>query len=442
MIRRRFTNFLASEDGWVSPFSLIMIISMLSVLGVATEYANIVRTKTQLQTASDSVALAAAQSMDNATVGRTYGMELAALYFGSADENVTLQSSDIEFGTWDTTNETFTASVVSVNAVQVTAEVSEARGNPLITAFSGLSGLGSTDITTESVVIASTTIPQTNVCESGGLFAGGWLTSGSNNTYEAGFCSYGFDGVDIGNSNIYDAENSIRGAFSATFNSGNSNTCEGGVCSMHHSDSVADDYALSLPNEVDGMITMLQAGITSSFVDGGLYTVTTVTSLPKRKDISSYTLYIVNGDAEFPSNGTYENIAVVATGEIKAGSNTSFDNVVFATQDRIRFGSNTTFGASDYCDDGRYHVYLFSGTNIEFGANNEFKGMQMAAKSDITFGSNVVSVGDVHGEAWGDIEYGTNVDMTNCATSLASDFDWDAEIMDDDDPILSYALVF
>ena len=442
MIQKYVSKYLSSEDGWVSPFSLIMVLSMLSVLGVATEYANIIRAKTQLQTASDAVALAAAQSLEDQATGTTYGMEIAALYYGDGEANVTIQNSDIEFGTWDGATETFTASVVSVNSVKVTAELSAARANPLTTAFTGLTGLGAIDITTESVVISSTTIPQINVCESGGLFAGGMLISGNNNNYESGFCSYGFDGVDIGNSNTYDAENSLRGGFYSTFSSGNSNACDGGTCDIHRSDTVADDYEMILPGEVDSMVTMLQAGITSALHEGGLYTVDTRTSMPKKKSISDYTLYIINGDAEFPSNGTYENIAVVATGEIKAGSNASFDNVVFATQDRILFGANTTFGASDYCDDGRYHVYLFSGTDVEFGSNNEFKGMQMAAKNDITFGTNVVSVGDVHGEALGDIEYRSNVNMTNCSNSLASDFGWEPEIMDDDDPIPTYALVF
>jgi len=441
MIKDHIARYLDSEEGWVSPFSLIMVLSMLTVLGVAAEYANIVRAKTQLQTSSDSVALAAAQSLEDDTTGKTYGMEIAVLYYGEVSENVTIQSSDIEFGTWDASAETFTASVVSVNSVKVTAEMSADRSNALITAFSGLTGLGAIDITTESVAISGTTIPQINVCESGGLFAGGWLTAESNNTYESGFCSYGFDGVDIENSNLYTAENSIRGAYYSSFVSGSSNTCDGGACAIHRSDEVADDYELSLPNEVASMVTMLQAGITSSLSEGGLYTVSSVTALPKRQNIVPYTLYIVTGDAEFSSNGTYENIAVVATGEIKAGSNTSFDNVVFATEDHIRFGANTSFGASDYCDDGRYHVYLFSGSNVEFGSNNEFRGIQMAAENDITFGSNVVSVGDIHGEALGNIEYGTNVDMTNCAGGLTSDFGWDAEILDDDDPIPTYTLV-
>ena len=40
------------------------------------------------------------------------------------------------------------------------------------------------------------------------------------------------------------------------------------------------------------------------------------------------------------------------------------------------------------------------------------------------------------------IEYGSNVDMSNCGTALTSDFGWDPELTDDGDPIPSYALVF
>lgn len=443
MTTPRLISFLRDEDGWVSPFSLIMTLSMLSVLGVAVEYANIVRAKTQLQTASDAVALAAAQSLEDQNTGTTYGMEIAALYYGDNSENLTINNSDIQYGTWDGAQETFTASVVDVNSVRVSAEMSSARGNPLFTAFSNLTGLGAIDISTDSVVIASTTTPQTNVCESGGLFSQGTLSTGSNNDYLSGFCTYGGVEVSVGNNNYYEEDASLRGAYNAIFDIGNSNSCGGNsTCELQRPESAADNYDVDLPNEIDGLVTSLNAGDTTVIYDGHLYTVRSVSKLPKKKWIVPYSLYIVSGVAEFSSNGTYENLVIVAQDEVKAGSNTSFDNVVFATQDKILFGSNTTFGSTDYCADGRYSVYLFSGSNIEFGSNNEFKGMQMAAKDMIKFGSNVQSIGDVYGEAWGDIEYGSNVDMSNCGTALTSDFGWDPELTDDGDPIPSYALVF
>lgn len=443
MSKPRHMNFLRDEDGWVSPFSLIMALSMLSVLGVAFEYANIVRTKTQLQTASDAVALAAAQSLENHDTGTTYGMEIAARYYGDNNENLTIKSSDIQFGTWDGAQETFTSSVVDVNSVRVSAEMSAARGNPLFTAFSNLTGLGAIDISTDSVVIASTTTPQTNICESGGLFSGGKLSSGSNNDYLSGFCTYAEDEITIGSNNYYEEDSSLRGAYSASLDIGSSNSCGGNnTCELQRPDSPSDDYVVDLPDEIDGVVSSLNAGDTTVFYNGHLYTVRNVSKLPKKKKIVPYSLYVVSDVAEFSSNGTYENLVVVAQKEVKAGSNTSFDNVVFATQDKILFGSNTSFGSTDYCADGRYSVYLFSGSNIEFGSNNEFKGMQMAAKDMIKFGSNVQSIGDVYGEAWGDIEYGSNVNMSNCGTALTSDFGWNPEVMDEADPIPSYALVF
>ena len=441
MFRKQSIDFLRSEDGWVSPFSLIMVASMLTVLGVAIEYANIIRAKTQLQTASDAVALAAVQSLEDESTATTYGMELADLYFGTGADNLELQSDDIEFGTWDANAQEFVASVVSVNSVRVTAEMSSTRGNALVTAFSGLTGLGATDISVQSVALSGSTTTEVNVCESGGLFAGRLFKTGSNNDYLSGFCTYADSGVEISNNNSYEDESSLRGSYSAYLSQGNSNSCGGGICSLQQPDSSAGDYAFSLLGQIDGMVTTLESGDTSILYDGASYTVRYVSSMPKKNKIVPYSMYVVSDVAEFSSNGTYENLVVVAQKEIKAGSNASFDNVVFATQDKILFGSNTDFGYSDYCDDGRYSVYLFSGSNIEFGSNNEFKGLQMAAKDLIKFGSNVQSIGDVHGEAANDIEYGSNVNMSNCATPLASDFGWDPSLLSGDESTPSFALV-
>ena len=48
----------------------------------------------------------------------------------------------------------------------------------------------------------------------------------------------------------------------------------------------------------------------------------------------------------------------------------------------------------------------------------------------------------MHSEATNNIEYGTNIDMDNCTTSLSSDFGWQPELSDDGDPIVTYSLVF
>ena len=46
----------------------------------------------------------------------------------------------------------------------------------------------------------------------------------------------------------------------------------------------------------------------------------------------------------------------------------------------------------------------------------------MASEKKITLNSNIRGVADVHAEAGGDIEYGSNTEFSGCETPLTSDF--------------------
>jgi len=160
-----------------------------------------------------------------------------------------------------------------------------------------------------------------------------------------------------------------------------------------------------------------------------MYTIQRVSKLPKKNKLVPYTAYIVNGDAEFSSNGNYENLIVLAdSGTIKAGANTTFHNVVLLADDDILFGSNTQFGDGNHCAEGRYQTYMFAEGNIEFGSNNAMNAIQMAAKGTLTFGTNITAIGDIHGETWGDVIFNSNNSLDSCPDALVSDFGWAPDI--------------
>ena len=94
------------------------------------------------------------------------------------------------------------------------------------------------------------------------------------------------------------------------------------------------------------------------------------------------TLYVVNAVADFGSDATVANNAVVAGREIKIGSNASVENVVFASPDKILPGSANDFGSLGVCG-GACNVYLFSESNIEFGSNNGLRGVQLGAGEEL-----------------------------------------------------------
>lgn len=419
---KHLKKFRDDEDGWVSPFNLFMSVGLLAFGGVAFEYADVVRQKNYLQSASDAVALAALYELPDQSAALEAGLEVAAKYFPAEDTLTTITANDIDLGTWDNDASSFSETTSSPTAVRVLAGRSEGKGNMLVSPFGGLTRNIGYDVTTASIASQRSTIA--NACTNGGLLSDSWFYANNNNEYVAGFCTYGRYGMEIGNNNAYASDNSIQGGSAASFLQGSSNTCAGtATCAMNTAAAAEDEPTLSLPDETASLYAALSAGDTSVVKDGSLYTVRYVSQMPKRNKVVPFSLYVVTGDAEFSSNGSYEDLIVVASGEIKAGSNTSFEDVVFVTNDDITFGANTDFGSTDYCVGGRYQVYLFSGSNIRMGSNNDLHAMQMAAGGDIIFNSNVVGIGDLHGEALGDIEYNSNNVMTDCGTGLTSDFD-------------------
>jgi len=77
-LRTAILRLKKNEDGWVSPFSLFFSLGLLSFGGVAYEYAETVRQKTQYQHITDAVALAAVTQLPDREAAIALGMQVAA----------------------------------------------------------------------------------------------------------------------------------------------------------------------------------------------------------------------------------------------------------------------------------------------------------------------------------------------------------------------------
>ena len=90
MTSNSINRFLTSEDGWATPFSLMFVAGMFTMLGVTVEYANIVYSKSKLQSATDAVALAAVQAMPDEELALEYALAVADKYFNHLQKNFIL----------------------------------------------------------------------------------------------------------------------------------------------------------------------------------------------------------------------------------------------------------------------------------------------------------------------------------------------------------------
>jgi Flp pilus assembly protein TadG len=106
----------------------ILAVVMLGIIAFGLDLGYLFLVRTQLQTAADSSALAAAASTNlprgqMEAVARQY-----ASYHQAAGRAVQLNPSDIEYGNWDTTTRVFTTSATVGNAVRVTTRTSASTG--------------------------------------------------------------------------------------------------------------------------------------------------------------------------------------------------------------------------------------------------------------------------------------------------------------------------
>jgi uncharacterized membrane protein len=123
-----------SRRAAIAVLSAILMVAMLGMVAFGVDVGYMMVVRTQLQTAADSAALAAAaimgQGMDDArTVARKYSED-----HQSAGEPVRLADTDIEFGIWDVTNRTFTETGEVGNAIRVTAR-RDGTSNPRTNLF-------------------------------------------------------------------------------------------------------------------------------------------------------------------------------------------------------------------------------------------------------------------------------------------------------------------
>jgi len=114
--------------GAITVLAAILVVVMLGLVAFAVDIGVVCLARTQLQVAADSAALAAAAS---ANLPRDE-METVAKRYASSNfvvsQPIQPNSTDIEYGTWDTSYRRFTPSATPGNAVRVTVRADRADG--------------------------------------------------------------------------------------------------------------------------------------------------------------------------------------------------------------------------------------------------------------------------------------------------------------------------
>lgn len=165
MIQRRKRKNL--RLGSIAPLTAVLLVPLLTFVALAVDVGYIALAKTQLQSAADTAALAAAAQMITSegatgqTKARDHAKNFAAANMAASDRVLLDVNADVEFGFWDSSSRSFLPPGSSgdpnviVNAVRVRAHRdSNNTAGPVRLFFARVLGIDEWDLQAESIAFA------------------------------------------------------------------------------------------------------------------------------------------------------------------------------------------------------------------------------------------------------------------------------------------------
>lgn len=200
-VKAAWRHYRKDEEGAMTFFSLLMFFGMLMIGGLAVDATNVMRAHTQLQTAADAAGHAALYwaERNTTTQAKLKAVEVANRNMPTEIFGTTLQQADIEFGSWDSTTNTFTPDPNDTSAVRVNTRRIAANQNGVRTFLLKLVGVGEIDINTDSIWET-----YRRGCLREGFVAQGRVDLQSNNSYTDGFCVHSNTQVELNSNNYFE----------------------------------------------------------------------------------------------------------------------------------------------------------------------------------------------------------------------------------------------
>jgi len=150
----RFRLVPKNRRGAIVVLAAVLLVILLGMIAFAVDFGYVVLVRTQLQTAADSAALAAATTGTTITEAKAVAQDYANRHIAGG-RNVSLQSSDIVPGTWNADTRTFTEIASGLgNAIKVTTKMDDTTGGQTQLFFGNLFGISS--LSQEASAIATT----------------------------------------------------------------------------------------------------------------------------------------------------------------------------------------------------------------------------------------------------------------------------------------------
>ncbi len=139
--------------GAITVLAAVLMVFLVGMVAFAVDIGYLLVVQTQAQAAADAAAMAGAAGLGSGAA--VANAQSCAAKNTANGQSVTLQSSDVVLGTWNSSSRTFTAlsgsGTSSANAVQVTVNLTSGRGNPVNLFFAKVFGMGHSDIAATAI---------------------------------------------------------------------------------------------------------------------------------------------------------------------------------------------------------------------------------------------------------------------------------------------------
>ena len=151
---RRFLHrrFLHNEEGSVVLLAVFMLPVLLGITAFAIDLSNLYYNKSAIQRAADAAAIGGVLVLPDAMKAKSQALALVGANTPANFGTISLDQ-DIVPGVWDPVAHTFTASMTSPDALQVTTYRSVGRNNPVLTYFAGILGVSSMEVTGKAIAV-------------------------------------------------------------------------------------------------------------------------------------------------------------------------------------------------------------------------------------------------------------------------------------------------
>ena len=143
-----------NRRGAITVLAAILMVAMLGFVAFGVDVGYMLLVKTQLQVAADSAAMAAAANMAGTQSQMNTAAQQYAGYHQAGGKQVTLQTSDIQYGLWDSAARKFTASSQAGNAIRVTARRDSTTGGNN-TFFGKIFGVNTFNVAASAVALGN-----------------------------------------------------------------------------------------------------------------------------------------------------------------------------------------------------------------------------------------------------------------------------------------------